>query len=203
MIDLYSWSTPNGWKVVMMLEECGLPYRVIPVDIGAGEQFAPAFLAISPNNKIPAIVDHAAEEPFPLFESGAILLYLAGKSGRFLPCDDRHRYDVLQWLFWQVGGLGPMAGQFGHFRTLTTASIPYATKRYKAEYRRLLGVMNTRLEAWDFLVTDYSIADIACWPWVHAADRLGENLDDFPHLRRWYEAILRRPATRRCMAAVR
>lgn len=202
MIDLYSWSTPNGWKVVMMLEECGLPYRVIPVDIGAGEQFAPAFLAISPNNKIPAIVDRTAEEPFSLFESGAILLYLAEKSGRFLPREERLKHEVLQWLFWQVGGLGPMAGQFGHFKSLVAETLPYAINRYNAEYRRLLGVMNNRLEARDFLVMDYSIADIACWPWVHAAGRLGENLDNFPHLKRWHGTILGRPATRRSLTSV-
>ncbi|MDA5195034.1 glutathione S-transferase N-terminal domain-containing protein [Govanella unica] len=202
MIDLYYWPTPNGLKIVMMLEECGLPYRVIPVDIGAGEQFTPAFLKISPNNKIPAIVDPMTDQPFSLFESGAILMYLAKKSRSLLPREADQEYKVLQWLFWQVGGLGPMAGQFGHFKQLAAEPSPYATSRYRGEYRRLLAVMDRQLETGGFLVGDYSIADIACWPWVHAAERLGENITEFAYLNRWYQTIFSRPATQRSLAGM-
>lgn len=198
MIDLYYWPTPNGWKISIMLEECGLPYTVIPVNIGAGEQFKPDFLKISPNNRMPAIVDHdAAGGPLSIFESGAILTYLAEKSGRFLPGDSRGRYEVLQWLFWQVGGLGPMAGQLGHFRNYAPETVPYAIDRYQREYNRLLGVMDRRLADRAYLAGDYSIADMAAWPWVRIHERLGQDLDEFRNVRRWHDAIDARPAARK------
>ena len=198
MIDLYYWPTPNGWKITIMLEECGLPYTLIPVNIGAGDQFKPDFLKISPNNRMPAIVDHAAAGgPLSIFESGAILIYLAEKTGRFLPVDIHGRFDALQWLFWQVGGLGPMAGQLGHFRNYSTEKIPYAITRYQNEYNRLLGVLDRRLADRSYLAGDYSIADMASWPWVRIYERLGETLDHFPHVERWHEAIAARPAARK------
>ncbi|MBW7835516.1 MAG: glutathione S-transferase N-terminal domain-containing protein [Sphingomonadales bacterium] len=198
MIDLYYWPTPNGWKITIMLEECGLPYTLVPVNIGAGEQFKPDFLKISPNNRMPAIVDHAAAGgPLSIFESGAILLYLAEKTGRFLPTGLHGRFEVMQWLFWQVAGLGPMAGQLGHFRNYSTEKIAYAITRYQNEYNRLLGVLDRRLADRPYLAGDYSIADMAAWPWVRIYERLGETLDSFPHVARWHEAIAARPAARK------
>lgn len=198
MIDLYYWPTPNGWKISIMLEECGLPYTLIPVNIGKGDQFKPEFLKISPNNRMPAIVDHDAEGgPLSVFESGAILTYLAEKTGRFLPSDTHGRFEVLQWLFWQVGGLGPMAGQLGHFANYAEDRIDYAITRYQNEYNRLLGVMDGRLADREFLGGDYSIADMASWPWVRIYERLNEDLDHFPNLKRWHEAIDARPSARK------
>ncbi len=198
MIDLYYWPTPNGWKISIMLEECALPYRVIPVNIGKGDQFKPEFLAISPNNRMPAIVDNDAPEgPVSIFESGAILMYLAEKTGQFMPRDVRGRSEVLQWLFWQVGGLGPMAGQLGHFRNYAPETIPYAVDRYAKEYNRLLGVIERRLADREFLAGDYSIADMAAWPWVRGHERLGQSLDEFPRVKRWVDAIAARPAVQK------
>jgi GST-like protein len=195
MIDLYYWPTPNGHKISIMLEECGLEYQVRPVDIGAGDQFAPEFLAISPNNRIPAIVD--SDSGVSVFEGGAILVYLAEKAGRFLPTDTTQRFDVLQWLFWQAGGLGPMAGQLSHFVNYVQEDVPYAHKRYANEYDRLLAVMDVRLRNRDFLAGDYSIADIASFPWVLPYRRLGNDLDNFPNLRRWFDTLKERPAVQR------
>ena len=198
MIDLYYWTTPNGHKITMFLEEAGLDYRIIPVNIGKGEQFAPDFLAVAPNNRIPAIVDHdpaGGGAPLSLFESGAILLYLAEKTGKFIPADLRGRADALQWLFWQMGGLGPMAGQNHHFSQYAPEKIPYAIDRYVKETNRLYGVLNKRLADRAFIVGDYSIADMASYPWVVPYERQGQNLDDFPHLKRWFNAIAARPAT--------
>ena len=197
MIDLYYWTTPNGHKVTMFLEEAGLPYRIVPVRIGEGEQFRPEFLKISPNNRIPAMVDHEPEgggEPVSLFESGAMLLYLADKTGRFIPKDVRGRAEVLQWLFWQMGGLGPMAGQNHHFSQYAPEKIPYAIDRYVKETNRLYGVLNKRLADREFVAGPYSIADMASYPWIVPHQRQGQNLDDFPHLKRWFEAIRARPA---------
>jgi GST-like protein len=198
MIDLYFWPTPNGLKLKLFLEETGLPYQAIPVDIGKGEQFQPSFLAISPNNRIPAMVDHdppGGGAPISVFESGAMLLYLAEKTGRFLPGDVRGRAEVLQWLFWQVGGLGPMAGQNGHFNVYAPERIPYAIERYERETSRLYGVLNQRLADREFIASSYSIADMACYPWIvpHAAH--GQDLARFPQLKRWYDTIEARPAT--------
>ena len=198
MIDLYYWTTPNGHKVTLFLEETGLDYRILPVNIGAGDQFKPDFLAIAPNNRIPAIVDTEPQgggAPVSVFESGAILLYLAEKTGRFLPADLRGRAEVLQWLFWQMGGLGPMAGQNHHFRLYTPEKLPYAIERYVNETNRLYGVMNIRLTDREYLADDYSIADMAAYPWVVPYERQGQDLADFPHLKRWFEAIGARPAT--------
>ncbi|HSN71783.1 MAG TPA: glutathione S-transferase N-terminal domain-containing protein [Steroidobacteraceae bacterium] len=201
MLDLYYWPTPNGWKISIMLAECGMPYRLVPVNIGKGEQFAPDFLAISPNNRMPAIVDHDAPGgPLSIFESGAILLYLAEKSGRFMPRDLHARFDVMQWLFWQVGGLGPMSGQAGHFRIYCEDPIPYAIERYTNEINRLYGVMDRRLEDREYLAGEYSIADMASWPWVRPWQRYGQDLDEFPHLKRWFEAIEARPAVQQGVA---
>ena len=195
MIDLYYWPTPNGWKISIMLEECGLEYRLVPVDIGRGDQFKPEFLAISPNNRMPAIVDHDVEgEPVSVFESGAILLYLAEKTGRFLPADPRARIEVMQWVFWQVGGLGPMAGQLGHFTNYAPEKIPYALNRYGNEYNRLLGVIDKQLADKDYLCGDYSIADMASWPWVIVHERVGQSLDEFPRVTAWNERMQARPA---------
>ncbi|TDO02531.1 glutathione binding-like protein [Halomonas ventosae] len=196
MIDFYYWPTPNGWKVSIMLEECGLPYRMIPVNIGRGDQFRPEFLAISPNNRMPAIVDHDVDgEPLPVFESGAILVHLAEKTGRFLPGDGRGRKEMLEWLFWQVGNLGPMAGQVSHFVNYAPGEHPYAEQRYAKEYHRCLGVLERRLEGRAYLLgDDYSIADMASWPWVLIARPLGQDLDDFPRVKRWRQAIKERPA---------
>ncbi|MEJ2228345.1 MAG: glutathione binding-like protein [Alphaproteobacteria bacterium] len=203
MIDLYYWTTPNGHKITLFLEESGLPYRIVPVNIGAGEQFHPDFLAISPNNRMPAIVDHEPEgggAPVSVFESGAILLYLAEKTGKFISADLRGRVEVLEWLFWQMGGLGPMAGQNHHFSQYAPEKIPYAIDRYVKETNRLYGVMNKRLADRDFLAGDYSIADMAAYPWIVPHERQGQNLNDFPHLKRWFEAIAARPATERAYA---
>ena len=197
MIDLYYWPTPNGWKVTIMLEETGLPYTVRPVNIGRGEQFEPEFLRISPNNRMPAIVDDdplGGGAPIAIFESGAILLYLAEKTGRFMPKDVRSRYEVTQCVMWQMGGLGPMLGQTHHFRQYAPEKIPYAIDRYTNETNRLYGVMNTRLADRVFLAGDYSIADMACWPWIVPHERQGQKLEDFPHLQRWFETMRARPA---------
>lgn len=199
MIDLYYWTTPNGHKITMFLEEAGLPYRVMPVDIGKGEQFKPDFLSVSPNNRIPAIVDTKpgkGEKPISLFESGAILLYLAEKTGKFIPTDLAGRAEVLQWLFWQMGGLGPMAGQNHHFRNYSNEKIDYAIERYTKETNRLYGVLNKRLADRPFVAGDgYSIADMASYPWTVSHERQGQDLNDFPHLKRWFETIRARPAT--------
>ena len=198
MIDLYYWPTPNGHKVTMLLEELNLPYTLKPVNIGKGEQFAADFLKIAPNNRMPAIVDHAPLDggaPISVFESGAILLYLAEKAGRFVSPDPRRRVETLEWLFWQVGGLGPMAGQNHHFGTYAPEKIPYAIKRYVDETNRLYGVLDRRLATRDFLAGDYSIADMATYPWTVSHERQGQNLDDFPNLKRWFHAIKDRPAT--------
>ena len=205
MIDLYYWTTPNGHKVTMLLEEAGLPYRLKPVDIGKGEQFAPDFLAIAPNNRIPAMVDHEPQgggKPVSLFESGAMLLYLAEKTGRFIPTDVGGRAEVLQWLFWQMGGLGPMAGQNHHFNVYAPEKIPYAIDRYVKETNRLYGVLDRRLADREFVAGAYSIADMASYPWIVPHQRQGQNLDDFPNLKRWFEAIRARPATQRAYAIV-
>jgi len=204
MIDLYYWTTPNGHKVTMFLEEAGIPYNLIPVHIGKGEQFKPEFLAIAPNNRIPAIVDQAPEDggaPLSLFESGAILQYLAEKSGQFLPMDVRGRAEVMQWLFWQMGGLGPMAGQNHHFVQYAPEPIDYAITRYVNETNRLYGVLNKRLADRAFVAGDsYSIADMAIYPWIVPHERQRQKLEDFPHLARWFAAIAARPATVRAYA---
>ncbi len=200
MIEVYSWATPNGHKVHIMLEECGLPYRVHAIDIGAGEQFAPEFLAISPNNKVPAIVDADGPDgqPISLFESGAILLYLAGKSGRFLPPSTQGKYEVLQWLMFQMGSVGPMLGQAHHFRIYAPEKIAYAIDRYTNEARRLYGVMNKRLANSKYLGgPDYSIADIAVFPWLRSWRNQGIDWADFPHLKGWFDEIAHRPAVMR------
>lgn len=204
MIDLYYWTTPNGHKVTLFLEETGLPYRIHPVNIGAGEQFDPAFLKIAPNNRIPAIVDAAPAdggEPLSLFESGAILLYLADKTGQFIPPDMRGRTETLQWLFWQMGGLGPMAGQNHHFVQYAPERIPYAMERYVKETARLYAVLDKRLADRPFLAgQDYTIADMASYPWVVPHERQQQDLDDFPNLKRWFAQIAERPATQRAYA---
>jgi GST-like protein len=198
-IDLYYWPTPNGFKISIMLEECGLPYAMHPVNIAKGEQFKPEFLAISPNNRIPAIVDPEGPggRPIAVFESGAILLYLGRKTGRFYPLDERGRVEVEQWLMWQIGGLGPMAGQAHHFRGYAVEQIPYAIERYTNECNRLYGVMNERLADREFLAGKYSIADIACIGWISRYRRQGQDLDEFPHLKRWFETMMARPAVKR------
>ena len=195
MIDLYYWPTPNGRKISIMLEECGLAYEVKRVDIGAGDQFDPAFLAISPNNRMPAITDH--ETGISVFEGGAILIYLAEKAGMLLPTETKQRFDVLQWLFWQAGGLGPMAGQLSHFVNYVLEDQPYAHRRYFNEYDRLLAVMDVRLRDREFLAGEYSIADIASFPWVIPYRRFGNDLDRFPNLRRWFDSLKERPAVQR------
>ena len=203
MIDLYYWTTPNGHKITMFLEETGLPYRIVPVDIGSGAQFEPAFLAISPNNRIPAIVDHAPLDgggPLSVFESGAILLYLAEKTGKLLPADLRGRVEATQWLIWQVAGLGPMAGQNHHFARYAPEKIPYAIERYVKETNRLYGVLNQRLGDRSYLAGEYSIADIACYPWIVPYEAQGQRLEQFPNLKRWFESIRERPATARAYA---
>ncbi len=191
MIDLYYWPTPNGHKISIMLEECGLDYEVKRVDIGAGDQFAPEFLAISPNNRMPAIVDHDTGQS--VFEGGAILLYLAEKSGQFLPAETAARYEALQWLFWQTAGLGPMAGQLSHFVNYARGDHDYSLKRYANEYDRLLAVMDVRLRDRDFLAGELSIADFASFPWVLPYRRLGNDLDKFPEVRRWFDTLKQRP----------
>lgn len=205
MIDLYYAGTPNGLKLRLFMEETGLPHRTVRVDIGKGDQFKPDYLAISPNNKIPAIVDHAPAgggAPLSMFESGAILLYLAEKTGRLLPADLRGRAEVVQWLFWQMSGLGPMAGQIGHFNAHAPEKVPYAIARYAKETHRLYGVLDKRLADRDFIAGEYSIADIACYPWIVPHAGLGQDLGDFPHLRRWFEVIAARPATIRAYVGV-
>jgi len=200
MIEVYSWATPNGHKVHIMLEECGLPYRVHPVDIGTGAQFAPEFLAISPNNKIPAITDPDGPDgrPISLFESGAILLYLAGKTGRFLPAGTAAKYEVLQWLMFQMGGVGPMLGQAHHFRIYAPEKIPYAVDRYTNEAKRLYGVMNKRLAKSKYLGGgEYSVADMAVYPWLRSWKNQGIDWNDHPHLRGWFDEIGARPAVQR------
>jgi GST-like protein len=201
-IELYYWPTPNGWKISIMLEECGLRYVVRPVDISKGEQFTPHFLSVAPNNRIPAIVDPAGPggRPISVFESGAILQYLGRKTGKLYPRDERIRVAVEEWLFWQVGGLGPMAGQAVHFRRYAPEPIAYAVARYSDEVNRLYGVMNSRLADREFLAGRYSIADIACVGWVRLAERQGQDLAQFPHLRRWFETIRARPAVKRAFA---
>ncbi|MDJ1157164.1 glutathione S-transferase N-terminal domain-containing protein [Chelatococcus sp. SYSU_G07232] len=201
-IDLYYWPTPNGWKISIMLEECGLPYTVHSVNIGRGDQFKPEFLAISPNNKMPAIVDPEGPDgkPISVFESGAILQYLGRKTGKFYPADERRRVEVEQWLFWQMAGLGPMAGQTHHFRIYAPERLPYAVDRYTNETNRLYGVMNRRLADREFLAGDYSIADIACVGWAKLWERQGQDISDFPHLKRWLDTVLARPAVQRGLA---
>lgn len=203
MIDLHYWTTPNGHKITMFLEEVGLPYKIIPVNISTGAQFQPEFLAIAPNNRIPAIVDHqpaGGGKPLSLFESGAILLYLAEKIGKFIPTDLYGRAETLQWLFWQMGGLGPMAGQNHHFSQYAPEKIPYAIDRYVKETNRLYGVLNRRLADREFIVGAYSIADMASYPWIVPYERQGQDLNSFPHLKRWFETIKARPATEKAYA---
>ncbi|YAF97079.1 MAG: glutathione binding-like protein [Nodularia sp. CChRGM 3473] len=198
MIELYYWTTPNGHKITIFLEEVGLPYTIIPVNIGTGEQFQPEFLKISPNNRIPAIVDNEpvnGNEPISVFESGAILLYLAEKTGKLIPQNLRDRVEVLQWLFWQMGGLGPMAGQNHHFSKYAPEKIDYAINRYVNETGRLYAVLDKRLADREFIAGDYSIADIAAYPWIVPHESQSQNLENFPNLKRWFETIKARPAT--------
>jgi len=205
-IDVYYWPTPNGWKVTILLEELGVPYNVVPINIGTGAQFEPEFLRISPNNRMPAIVDHEPVDgkgPLSVFESGAILEYLAEKYGRFMPKDVRGKYEVLQWLYWQMGGLGPMSGQANHFRHYASEKIAYGINRYTDEVNRLYGVMDIQLKDRDFLAGEYSIADMASWPWVVAYERMGQDLNQFPNLKRWYETMKARPAVERGFAVGR
>ncbi|HET6905473.1 MAG TPA: glutathione binding-like protein [Rhodanobacteraceae bacterium] len=201
MIDFYFWPTPNGYKVALFLEEAGLQHTVKAVNIGKGEQFEPAYLAISPSNKMPAIVDRTPADggaPVSVFESGAILLYLAGKTGRFTPADPRARMQCIEWLFWQMAGLGPMTGQYGHFHVYAPEKIPYAMERYRNEAERLLGVLDKRLRDRQFIAGDeYTIADMACYPWINPYSRAPLDLSPFPEVRRWHAAIARRPATQR------
>ncbi|MCU0570834.1 MAG: glutathione binding-like protein [Oculatellaceae cyanobacterium Prado106] len=207
MIDLYYWPTPNGHKITLFLEETGLPYQIIPINIGLGDQFKPEFLQIAPNNRIPAIVDRSPTEggvdggdPVSVFESGAILLYLADKIGQLIPSDLRGRTTVLQWLFWQMGGLGPMAGQNHHFSAYAAEKIPYAIDRYVNETGRLYAVLDKQLGDREFIAGDYSIADMAAYPWIVPYERQGQNLDNFPNLKRWFTTIASRPATLRAYA---
>ena len=200
MIDLHYWPTPNGHKVTMFLEEADLPYQIKAVDIGKGAQFEPDFLKIAPNNRMPAIVDHepaGGGDPISVFESGAILVYLAEKTGKFLPSEAHRRYDVLQWLFWQMGGLGPMAGQNHHFNKYAPEKIPYAIDRYVNETARLYGVLDRRLADREYMAGEYSIADMASYPWIVPHENQGQKLEDFPHVHRWFNKIKARPATER------
>ena len=214
MIDFYYWPTPNGWKVSIALEELGLEYTMVPINIGRGDQFAPEFLAISPNNRMPAIVDHdglaedtgqdqraghgdAANKPVSVFESGAILLYLAQKTGKLMPRDAHGRKQTLEWLFWQVGNQGPMAGQLSHFINYAPTAQPYSQARYANEYHRCLGVLEKSLGGRDYIVGEYSIADIICWPWTLIAKPLGQSLDEFPNVSAWRQRIKQRPAVQR------
>ncbi len=200
MIDLYYWTTPNGHKITIFLEETGLPYKILPINISKGDQFKPEFLAIAPNNRMPAIVDHAPADggaPLSVFESGAILVYLAEKSGRFLPRDLRGRNEVMQWLFWQMGGLGPMAGQNHHFALYAPEKIPYAIDRYVRETSRLYQVLDNRLADREYVACEYSIADMACYPWIVPWKRQSQDLDKFPNLKRWFDAIAARTAVAR------
>lgn len=203
MIDLYYWTTANGHKIRIFLEETGLPYKIIPINIGKGEQFAPEFLRISPNNRIPAIVDHTPADgggPMSLFESGAILLYLADKTGRFISSELRGRMQTIEWLFWQVAGLGPMAGQNHHFVQFALEKIPYAIDRYVKETSRLYAVLNKQLQDREFIAGEYSIADMACYPWIVPHEKQGQNLEDFPHLKLWFYKIQARPAVQSAYA---
>lgn len=199
-IDVYYWPTPNGWKVTILLEELGAPYNIIPINIGKGEQFKPEFLKISPNNRMPALVDHeplGGGEPLAIFESGAMMEYIAEKHGKFLPKDPRGKYEVLQWVYWQMANLGPNSGQANHFRHYAPEKIAYGINRYTDEVNRLYGVMNTRLADSEYLAGAYSIADMASWPWIVPYERVGQDLNDFPHLKRWFEALKARPAVDR------
>jgi GSH-dependent disulfide-bond oxidoreductase len=201
-IDLFYWPTPNGWKISIMLEECGLPYNLHMVNIGKGEQFKPEFLAISPNNRMPAIIDPDSPDgkPLSIFESGAILQYLGRKTGKFYPKDERARMAVDQWLFWQMGGFGPMLGQCHHFLIYAPEKVPYAIERYTNEANRLYGVLNKQLSTSEYIAGDYSIADMACIGWAKLWERQGQNIKDFPHVERWLEAVLARPAVQRGLA---
>ena len=204
MIDLHYWPTPNGHKITIFLEEAGLPYKIHQVDIGKGDQFKPEFLKIAPNNRMPAIVDHAPKDggaPISIFESGAILQYLAEKTGRFLSTDIRAKTETMQWLFWQMGGLGPMAGQNGHFNVYAPEKIPYAMERYTRETARLYGVLDHRLADREFMAGDYSIADMASYPWIVPYENHKQKLEDFPHVKRWFETIAARPAVVKAYAA--
>lgn len=201
-IDLYYWPTPNGWKITIMLEECGLPYNLIPVNIGKGDQFKPDFLEISPNNRMPAIVDHDGPggEPISVFESGAILQYLGRKTGQYYPADERGRVAVDEWLFWQMGGFGPMLGQTHHFRIYAPENLAYAIDRYTNEANRLYGVLNRRLEGRDFICGTYSIADMACIGWARGWEKQGQDIRQFPNVGRWLETMQARPAVQRGLA---
>lgn len=198
-IDLYYWPTPNGWKITIMLEECGLPYTVIPVNIGKGDQFKPDFLKLAPNNRMPAIVDHDGPggEPISVFESGAILMYLGRKTGKFYPQDERGRVAVEEWLMWQMAGFGPMLGQTHHFRIYAPEKIEYAINRYTNEANRLYGVLNRRLEGRDYICGDYSIADIACIGWAKLWERQGQDIAQFPNVKAWIDRMLARPAVQK------
>ncbi len=199
-IEVHYWPTPNGWKVTILLEELGVPYDIVPVNIGKGEQFQPGFLKISPNNRMPAIIDHeplGGGAPLAIFESGAILEYLAEKYGKFMPKDTRGKYEVLQWLYWQMANLGPNSGQANHFRHYAAEKIEYGMKRYTDEVNRLYGVMNIRLADREFLAGDYSIADMASWPWIIPYERMGQDLNEFPHLKRWFDTMQARPAVQK------
>ncbi len=198
-IDLYSWPTPNGWKITIMLEECGLPYTVIPVNIGKGDQFKPDFLKLAPNNRMPAIVDHDGPggEPISVFESGAILMYLGRKTGKFYPQDERGRVAVEEWLMWQMAGFGPMLGQTHHFRIYAPEKIEYAINRYTNEANRLYGVLNRRLEGRDYICGDYSIADMACIGWAKLWERQGQDIAQFPNVKAWIDRMLARPAVQK------
>ena len=203
MIDLYYWTTPNGHKITIFLEEVAIAYRIMPVNISKGEQFKPAFLAISPNNRMPAIVDHDPRDggkPISVFESGAILLYLGEKTGKYLPVGLRDRVEAIEWLFWQMGGLGPMAGQNHHFSQYAPAKIPYAIERYVKETNRLYGVLNRRLSDREFIAKSYSIADMAVYPWIVPFERQAQKLEDFPHVKRWFDAMRKREAVKRAYA---
>ncbi|MEM8972737.1 MAG: glutathione binding-like protein [Pseudomonadota bacterium] len=198
-IDLYFWPTSNGHKVTIMLEECELPYQIHPVNIGKGDQFEPGFLKIAPNNRMPAIVDPDGPggEPISIFESGAILQYLGRKTGKFYPLDERQRTEVEQWVYWQMAGLGPMAGQANHFRNYAPEKVPYAAKRYTDEVNRLYGVLDGRLAGREYICGDYSIADIITFPWIRRHEHQGQNLDDFPNIKPWFERVHARPAVQR------
>lgn len=199
-IDVYYWPTPNGWKVTILLEELDAPYNIIPINIGKGEQFKPEFLKVSPNNRMPALVDHeplGGGEPLSIFESGAMMEYIAEKHGKFLPKDARGKYEVLQWVYWQMANLGPNSGQANHFRHYAPEKIAYGINRYTDEVNRLYGVMDTRLADREYLAGEYSIADMASWPWIVPYERVGQDLNDFPHLKRWFEALKARPAVDR------
>jgi len=203
MIDLYYWTTPNGHKITIFLEEVAIAYRIMPVNISKGEQFKPAFLAISPNNRMPAIVDHDPQDggkPISVFESGAILLYLGEKTGKYLPVGLRDRVEAIEWLFWQMGGLGPMAGQNHHFSQYAPEKIPYAVERYVKETNRLYGVLNKRLSDREFVARSYSIADMTIYPWIVPHERQGQKLEDFPHVKRWFDAMRKREAVKRAYA---